>query len=51
MATLIFRKAIFSDLEVIISLLADDDLGRKRENTAVDSVKGAERGRACDPAI
>lgn len=33
MVSLVFRKAIFSDLEVIIGLLADDDLGKERENT------------------
>jgi GNAT superfamily N-acetyltransferase len=41
MVSLVFRKAIFCDLEVIIGLLADDDLGKERENTAVDSVNSA----------
>lgn len=35
MASLVFRKAIFADLEMIISLLADDELGKQREGCSV----------------
>lgn len=37
MVSLVFRRAIFSDLEAIISLLVDDDLGKEREKTTIHS--------------